>query len=99
MAWIPDPKNCSALKGTCQVQPLEIIYFGQYKINLDDDDYDDEMRIQIFRFLISLRKRVLYSTGTVNLEIFARILFSQIALKDIFVTLEHDRLPASVNEE
>ena len=42
-----------------QVHPLEIIYFGQYKINLDDDedDYDDDddddetMKIQIFRFL------------------------------------------------
>ena len=28
-----------------------------------------------------------YVKGTVNLDIFARILFSQIALKDIFVAL------------
>ena len=40
--------------------------------------------------------------NTVNSEIFERILFSQIALKDIFVTLKNSRLrhdlPISVND-
>ena len=66
-----------------QVQPLEIIYFGQYKINLGDDDDDDDgddgddndnddgtVRIQIFRFLEKT-----YVVSNVNLEIFVRIYF------------------------
>ena len=52
-----------------------------------------------FWYLLHMCRSLLY---TVNLEIFARILFSRIALKDIFVTLkdlrlEHD-LHISVND-